>query len=168
MIGDGDSIAVAKIFRHGSSGPESLDVKSYMAQGTTVLLALPAAFSPTCTNSHLPGYVAQAANILAAGADRIACLSVNDSHVMHAWGKQLGAQDAGIDMLADADADFTRKIGAEIDLSAVGMGTRSKRYLMIIKDGVVVHLAVEPNPGALSVSSAESALTALKTGGFLT
>ena len=162
MISLDTTIPTAEIFRHGANGPETLNLQDYCAQGTTVLFALPAAFSPTCSEKQLPGYVRESANLKAAGADRIACLSVNDTFVMNAWGKQLGATDSGIDMLADASANFTESIGAAIDLSAKGMNTRSQRYAMIIIDGMVRYLAVEENAGELDTSSAEKTLEALK------
>ena len=163
MITVNSSIPSAKVFRHSSDGPETLDFAQYCTQGTTILFALPAAFSPTCTEKQLPGYVRESANFRASGTDRIACLSVNDSFVMNAWGKQLGASDSGIDMIADACCNFTRAIGADIDLTALGLNVRSTRYAMIIKDGTVVYLVVEENPSELDVASAENTLAVLKS-----
>ncbi len=162
MISVNASIPAAEIFRHGANGPETLNMQDYCAEGTTVLFALPAAFSPTCTEKQLPGYVRESANLKAAGADRIACLSVNDTFVMNAWGKQLGAMESGVDMLADASAAFSTAIDATIDLSAKGLNIRSQRYAMIIVDGVVRYLAAEENAGELDASSAEKTLEALK------
>ena len=163
MITLNSAIPAAEVFRHGKGGPETFDFQEYCASGTTILFALPAAFSPTCSEKQLPGYVRESANITAAGADRIACVSVNDTFVMNAWGKQLGAIDAGIDMIADAGAALTEALDATIDLSAKGLNIRSKRYAMIIVDGIIRHIAEEDNPGALDVSSAEKTLTALKS-----
>lgn len=163
MITSGNTIPTAEVFRHGANGPESFDFQKYCAEGTTVLFALPAAFSPTCSEKQLPGYVRESANLKAAGADRIVCLSVNDTFVMNAWGKQLGAIDSGIDMIADARAELTQAFDAGIDLSAKGLNIRSTRYAMIIVDGVIRYLAEEDNPGVLEVSSAEKTLATLKS-----
>ena len=163
MITLNSPIPTAEVFRHGSNGPETFEFQNYCAEGITVLFALPAAFSPTCSEKQLPGYVRESANLKAAGADRIACLSVNDTFVMNAWGKQLGAIDSGIDMIADAGAALTTALDAAIDLSAKGLNVRSRRYAMIIVDGTIRHIAEEDNPGILEASSAEKILAALKS-----
>ena len=130
--------------------------------GLVVVFGLPAAFSPTCTESHLPGFVRETANITAKGVKTMACVSVNDRFVMNAWGNQLGAIEAGISMIADVNADFTRAIGAELDLTAAGLGLRSTRYAMIAQDGVIKHIAVD-EPGKLEGASAEAILKILGT-----
>lgn len=124
-----------------------------------VLFALPGAFTPTCSASHLPGFVIRADDLFARGIDSILCLSVNDAHVMQAWGEQHNVEDR-VRMIADGNADFTRAIGLEIDRSEVGMGIRSQRYAMIVNDGVVERLELEA-PGAFEVSDADSILNAL-------
>jgi peroxiredoxin len=112
------------------------------------------AFTPTCSKKHLPGYVKEADAIKAKGVDTIACMAVNDVFVLDAWGKAAGAGEKVL-MLADGNAEFTRKLGLEMDASKYGMGLRSKRFSMIVVDGVVKELNVEA-PGEFSVSSAES------------
>ena len=124
-----------------------------------VLFAVPGAFTPTCSNQHLPGFIEKADEIKAKGVDTIACLSVNDAFVMGAWGKDQGAGDK-VAMLADGSADFTKAMGLELDLSGRGFGLRSQRYAMIVDDGVVTALNVEAG-GAFEVSSAEAILAAL-------
>ena len=122
-----------------------------------VLFAVPGAFTPTCSHSHLPGYVALADKIKAKGVDSIICLSVNDAFVMDAWGKQANAEE--IIMLADGDASFTKSIGLDMDTDNFG-GVRSVRYSMLVDDGVVRALNIE-DPGRFEVSDAESMLKSL-------
>lgn len=162
MISPGSPVPSAKAFRHGVGKPESFDIADYVATGTTVLVGLPAAFSPTCTDRQLPDYVKNSDKIKASGVDRIACLSVNDSFVMQAWGKSLGVEKSGIEMIADCSANFTRAIGADVDLSAVGLNTRSTRYAMVIKEGVVVAVLDEESPGDFRASSTDEVLKALQ------
>lgn len=124
-----------------------------------VLFAVPGAFTPTCSDHHLPGYVMRAEEILAKGVDTVACVAVNDHHVMGAWSNARGTGDQ-ILMLADGNGDFARAMGLEVDLSAFGMGRRSRRYAAIIEDGVVKKLNVE-QPGRLEVSTADEILKLL-------
>ena len=124
-----------------------------------VLFAVPGAFTPTCSMKHLPGFVAQAEKIRAKGVDDVVCVAVNDAFVMDAWGKSSGATDK-VRMLADGNGDFTRAVGLELDASGFGMGKRSQRYGMVVKDGKVEQLHVEPGPG-LNVCSADSMLAQL-------
>ena len=121
-----------------------------------VVFSLPGAFTPTCSARHLPGYTEHAAALKAKGVDTVACVSVNDVFVMSAWGK---AQNVGDDvlMLADGNAAFTKALGLEMDGSKFGMGTRSQRYAMVVKDGVVETLNVEA-PGEFKVSAADYVL----------
>ncbi len=121
-----------------------------------VLFAVPGAFTPTCHANHLPGYLEQADAIRAKGVDEIAVVAVNDHHVMGAWEKATGA-DGKILFLADGASLFTRAVGLDIDLGAAGLGLRSKRYAMIVEDGVVKALNVEEAPG-VSVSGAAAIL----------
>ena len=122
-----------------------------------VMFAVPGAFTPTCSHSHLPGFVALADKIKAKGIDSIICLSVNDAFVMDAWGKQANAEE--IIMLADGDAEFTKSIGLDMDTDNFG-GVRSVRYSMLVDDGVVRALNIE-DPGRFEVSDAESMLKSL-------
>jgi len=124
-----------------------------------VLFAVPGAFTPTCSAKHLPGFVRDAEAIRGKNVDEIVCVSVNDVFVMDAWGKAAGAASK-VRMLADGNGDFTRAVGLELDASGFGMGKRSQRYGMVVKDGKVEQLHVEDGPG-LNVCSAESMLSKL-------
>lgn len=125
-----------------------------------VLIAVPGAFTPACSQRHLPGYVERAADIKAKGIDEIACVAVNDAFVMGAWGRDQKAEGK-VRMLADGSGDFTRALGLELDLSKGGLGIRSKRYSMLVDDGVVKSLNVEQQPGQVDVSGVEAMLKAL-------
>jgi len=125
-----------------------------------VLIAVPGAFTPACSQRHLPGYVERAADIKAKGIDEIACVAVNDAFVMGAWGREQKAEGK-VRMLADGSGDFTRALGLELDLSKGGLGIRSKRYSMLVDDGVVKSINVEQQPGQVDVSGAEAMLKAL-------
>jgi peroxiredoxin len=155
----GDKVPQGKFSVMGANGPEPLASDALFGGKKVVLFAVPGAFTPTCSAKHLPGYVELAARIRALGVDAIACLAVNDVFVMSAWGKAGNVGDK-IVMLADGNGDYTRALGLELDATGFGMGRRSKRFSMIVDDGVVRQLNVEP-PGQFGVSSAESALAQL-------
>ena len=139
-----------------SLGPNSFDVAEATKGKTVAIFALPGAFTPTCSAKHVPGYVAKAAELAAAGVDEVWCVSVNDAFVMGAWGRD--QQTAGkVRMMADGSADFTKAVGLTLDLTANGMGLRSQRYSMLVKDGVVKTLNVEA-PGKFEVSDADTML----------
>ena len=148
--------ADTKLMEMGDAGPKQVTVGELTKGKTVVLFAVPGAFTPTCSMKHLPGFVDKAAEIRGKGVDEIICLSVNDAFVMGAWGKEHGA-GGKVRMVADGNGDFTRALGLEMDASGFGMGSRSKRYAMLVKDGKVTELLVEP-AGGLNVSSAESVL----------
>jgi peroxiredoxin len=156
----GDTLpADLKLKEMGESGPKDVTLGEITRGKKVVLFAVPGAFTPTCSMKHLPGFVEHAAAIRAKGVDEIVCVAVNDAFVMDAWGKASGAAGK-VRMLADGNGEFTRAMGLELDASGFGMGKRSQRYAMIVKDGKVEHLLVEPGPG-LNVSSAESVLAKL-------
>jgi peroxiredoxin len=155
----GDKVPQGKFTVMGANGPEPLASDALFGGKKVVLFSVPGAFTPTCSAKHLPGYVELAARIRALGVDAIACLAVNDVFVMSAWGKAGNVGDK-IVMLADGNGDYTRALGLELDATGFGMGRRSKRFSMIVDDGVVRQLNVEP-PGQFGVSSAESALAQL-------
>src|SRR5262249_41137486 len=125
-----------------------------------VLFAVPGAFTPACSQRHLPGFVEKAADIKAKGVDEIACVAVNDAAVMTAWGKDRKTEGK-VTMLSDGSGDFVRALGLELDLSKNGLGIRSKRYSMLVDNGVVKSLSVEQAPGQVEASSAEAMLRAL-------
>lgn len=157
MIKVGDKIPSAKITVIDSEGQNSVAASHYFAEKKVVLFAVPGAFTPTCSESHLPGYVVKADDIKAKGVDAIACLSVNDSFVMKSWQDAQNAEH--IAMVADGGAAFTKALGLEMDTADFG-GVRSQRYSMIVDNGVVTQLNVEA-PQAFDVSDAETALSQL-------
>ena len=138
------------------SGPGALSADELFAGKKVVLVSVPGAFTPTCSASHLPGFVQNAAAIAAKGVDSIAFISVNDVFVMDAWGKDQNVAGQ-IAMLADGNGDYARALGLEMDGTAFGMGMRSQRFAIIADDGVATHVAVEA-PGQFDVSKAESVL----------
>ena len=155
----GDKVPSAKLRVMTSDGPKEVTTDEIFKSKRVVLFALPGAFTPTCSAKHLPGFVQNAGAIRAKGVDTIACLSVNDAFVMDAWGKD---QEVGnkVMMVADGNAEFTRAVGLESDASGYGMGIRSKRYAMVVENGVVKALNVERS-GTFEVSSAEAVMKAL-------
>lgn len=156
----GDSLpADLKLKEMGEGGPKDVTVGEIFKGKKVVLFAVPGAFTPTCSMKHLPGFLEQATAIKAKGVDDVVCLSVNDAFVMGAWGTANNAKGK-VRMLADGNGDFTKAVGLSLDASGFGMGTRSQRYAMVVKDGKVEQLFVEPGPG-LTVSSAEAVLSRL-------
>jgi peroxiredoxin len=137
-------------------GPNAFQVADLVKGKTIVIFGLPGAYTPTCSAKHVPGYVEHAAALKAAGVDEIWCVSVNDAFVMGAWGRDQGTAGK-VRMMADGSAAFTQATGLTLDLTARGMGLRSQRYSMLVKDGVVQTLNVE-GPGAFAVSDAETML----------
>ena len=150
----GDRLPEATFTTMTPEGPKPLTTAEVFSGKKVVLFSVPGAFTPTCSKQHLPGYVKQADELKAKGVASIVCLAVNDVFVMDAWAKSQGA-DGKVVMLADGNADFTKKIGLELDASKFGMGTRSQRFSLIAEDGVVTSLNVEA-PGKFEVSSCEA------------
>lgn len=143
-----------------SAGPTPVDIAEVTRGKTIAIFGLPGAFTPTCSSKHLPGYIEKFEDLRAAGVDEIWCLSVNDAFVMGAWGREQNTAGK-IRMVADGSADFTRQTGLELDLSARGMGLRSKRYSMLVVDGEVRRLNVEA-PGKFEVSDAQTLLDQIR------
>ena len=154
----GDSIPEATMNIMGDKGPQKITTADIFSGKKVVLFAVPGAFTPTCSAAHLPGYVANADKIKAAGVDAIVCVSVNDSFVMDAWSKGQNAEE--IMMVGDGNGDFTKAMGTVLDGSGFGLGTRSTRYSLIAEDGKITALNLEQG-GAFEVSSAEAILAAL-------
>ena len=142
-------------------GPKPVETKDYFAGKTVVLFGLPGAFTPTCHKNHLPGFIVSEAAFKAKGVDAIAMTSVNDHFVLSAWSDATGAK-GHIDFLADGAGAFAKALGLDIDLTERGMGVRSKRYSMLVKDGVVKELNVEPQPGVADLSGAAHILEQIK------
>lgn len=152
-IAVGDKLPSATFMEMTADGPQPRTSDEIFAGKTVALFAVPGAFTPTCSAKHLPGFIDKAGDLSAKGIDEIVCTSVNDVFVMGAWGEQSGA-DGKVRMLADGNGDFARALGLELDAKGFGMGERSQRYSMLVKDGVVTELNVEEG-GGYKVSSAD-------------
>lgn len=157
MIQQGQALPTHTFSLLSNEGMQALTTDDLFANKKVIVFALPGAFTPTCSNTHLPGYVVNFDNFKALGVDSIICLSVNDAFVMKAWGEQQNAEN--LVMLADGDASFTKALGLEKDTGAFG-GLRSQRYAMVVENGVVSYLAVEAEK-QFEVSSAEALLAHL-------
>ncbi|MDA8373721.1 MAG: peroxiredoxin [Actinomycetota bacterium] len=155
----GSRIPDVKVVAVEGGSTKEVSTGEYLGSGKVVLFGVPGAFTPTCSDYHLPGFVIRAEEIKAKGVDKIACVAVNDAFVMKAWAASQNIQDE-VTLLADGNGDFAKAAGLELDGSGFGMGLRNQRYAMIIEDGVATFVAVEPG-GGLSVSSAESVLAHL-------
>ena len=153
----GDKIPSATFTQMKDGKPTPVTTDELFGGKTVAIFALPGAFTPTCSAKHVPGFVQNYDAFKGKGVDSIACVSVNDAFVMGAWGKDQGAGDK-VAMLADGNGDFTRAVGLEFDASKFGMGKRSQRYSLLVKNGVVKSLNVD-EPGAYDVSSAEHMLS---------
>jgi peroxiredoxin len=157
MIQVGDTFPNINVQTMTKDGPTAVNTVELFAGKKVVLFAVPGAYTPTCSAAHLPGFVVNADTIKAKGVDDIVCTSVNDAFVMSAWGQSANAEH--LTMLADGNAELANALGLVLDASGFGMGARSKRYAMIIDNGVVSHLAVDE--AGFELSSAEAILAAL-------
>ena len=153
----GDKVPSGMFTVMGAEGPTGISTADIFEGKKVVLFAVPGAFTPTCSMAHLPGFVVHVDDIKAKGVDTVACMSVNDVFVMHAWGQSANAEH--LMMLADGNAEFTAALGLELDGTGFGMGKRSQRFAMIVEDSIVSMLNVDA--GALEGSSAEAVLAAL-------
>ncbi|MGJ8529757.1 redoxin family protein [Maritalea sp.] len=142
-------------------GPEDINFADYVAEGISVLFCVPAAFSTTCHNNHLPGFIGNIDKFASLGVNRVACLSVNDHFVMSAWAEQTGAMGK-IDMIADGNAELAVAMKSQLDASGGGMGTRFTRCAYIVKDGIVVRAFQEENLGVAAQTGADSLLAAME------
>ena len=157
-INVGDKVPSCTLKVMGESGPQDIATDEIFAGKKVVLFAVPGAFTPGCTMTHLPGYVVGYDDFKAKGVDTVACIAVNDAFVMGAWGDAQNAEN--LLMLADGNGEFTAAVGLELDGSGFGLGTRSQRYAMIVDDGTVSTLSVEEGAG-VDVSAAEKILELL-------
>jgi glutaredoxin/glutathione-dependent peroxiredoxin len=153
----GDRLPDATFRLVTEDGPRPVGTKEFFSGKKVVLFGLPGAFTPTCHKNHLPGFIANEQAFKAKGVDAIAMTSVNDHHVLAAWSKASGA-DGKVNFLADGNADFAKAAGLDFDASAGGLGVRSRRYAMLVEDGVVKKLNIEEAPGKVDLSSAEHLL----------
>ncbi len=159
-INVGDELPSVMLRQVTPEGPKEVSTDDFFRGKKVALFAVPGAFTPACSQRHLPGFVDKAADIKAKGIDEIACVAVNDAAVMGAWGKDQKT-DGKVTMLADGSGDFVRALGLELDLSKGGLGIRSKRYSMLVDNGVVKAINIEQQPGQVDASSAETMLKAL-------
>jgi peroxiredoxin len=156
----GDRLPSLTLRQVTPEGPKEVTTDSFFGGKRVALFAVPGAFTPACSQRHLPGYVDKAADLKAKGIDEIACVAVNDAAVLTAWGRDQRSEGK-VTMLADGSGEFARALGLELDLSRLGLGMRSQRYSMLVEDGVVKTLNIEPAAGNVESSSAEAMLKAL-------
>lgn len=159
-IKPGDTIPSATLRTPSQDGPANITTDEIFAGKTVVLFAVPGAFTPTCQNNHLPGYIELKDELRAKGAETIAVVAVNDVFVMDAWRKANGGEN-DILFLADGNAEFAKAVGLDVDLNAKGFGTRSQRYSMLVRDGIVQTVNIEDAPGQAEKSSARAMLEQL-------
>ncbi|HVB18541.1 MAG TPA: peroxiredoxin [Stellaceae bacterium] len=156
----GDKVPSATLRYLSPEGPKEITTDELFGGKKVALFAVPGAFTPACSQRHLPGYVDKAADLKAKGVDTIACVAVNDVFVMNAWGKSQNVGDK-VMMLADGSGEFAHAVGLEMDARSRGLGMRSLRYSMLVDNGVVKSLNVEAQPGQVEASSADAMLKAL-------
>ncbi len=155
-----DALPEATLFEYKDQQINKFKLSKVIKDKRIIIFAVPGAFTPTCSEQHLPGYVSNAENFHKKGVDELWCLAVNDPFAMYAWGL-VGKSLSTIRMVADGNAEFTKKIGLEKDLSEIGLGLRSMRYAMVIEGGKVSSIFVEDDPGKLQKSDAKSVLESL-------
>ncbi|WP_170410792.1 peroxiredoxin [Ruegeria arenilitoris] len=161
MISTGETLPDATLTQLGADGPEEVRISDKTKGRKVVIFAVPGAYTPTCSSAHVPSFIRTKDQFTANGVDEIICVSVNDPFVMKAWGEATGAADAGLTMLGDASAEFTKAIGMEFDAPPAGLYARSKRYAMLVEDGKVTALNVEESPGTCEISAGETLLDAI-------
>lgn len=157
----GDTLTSAEFQYMGSDGPAAHTISDLTSGKKIVIFALPGAYTGVCSTAHMPSFIRNADAIREKGVDGIYCLAVNDVFVMEAWAKELGADAAGIGMLSDGDGSFTAAVGMDFTAPPVGLIGRSKRYSMIVDDGVITALNLEENPGVCDISGGETILDQL-------
>jgi cytochrome c peroxidase len=160
-ISTGATLPDATLVKMGEKGPEAVPLADKLKGRKVALFAVPGAFTPTCHSAHVPSFIRTKDQFAAKGVDEIICISVNDPFVMKAWGEATGATVAGITMLSDAASEFTKAIGMNFDAPPAGLVARSKRYAMIVEDGVVTVFHPEESPGTCDISGGEALLAAI-------
>ncbi|PYG29104.1 peroxiredoxin [Pelagimonas varians] len=160
-ISVGDTLPDTHLGRMGKDGPEQVALSALTKGRKVVIFALPGAYTGTCSTAHVPSFIRTRDDFTAKGVDEVICLSVNDPFVMHAWGESTGATAAGITMLGDAEAEFTKTAGMDFSAPPAGLIDRSKRYALMAEDGVVKVLHAEENPGVCDISGGEALLASL-------
>ncbi len=160
-ITQGDTLPDATLVELGADGPAAVQLSAKTKGRKVVIFAVPGAFTPTCHSAHVPSFIRTKDQFDAKGVDEIICVSVNDPFVMKAWGEATGAAAAGITMLGDAESAFTSAIGMDFSAPPAGLLARSKRYAMLVDDGVVTLLQEEESPGVCDVSGGEALLASM-------
>jgi peroxiredoxin len=160
-ITTGDNLPNATLLLMGDDGPTSVTMVEKLTDRKVVIFGLPGAYTGTCSTAHVPSFMRTAEAFKAKGVDEIICLSVNDPFVMKAWGDDTGASAAGITMLGDAESEFTKAIGMNFSAGPVGFVERSKRYSMLVENGIVTILNAEESPGQCEISAGETLLEAM-------
>lgn len=160
-IQQGDTLPEAELISMGENGPETVSLGEITKGRKVVIFGLPGAYTGTCTTAHVPSFIRTKDQFDAKGVDEIICFSVNDPFVMAAWGESTGATAAGLRLLADPAADFTKALGMNFTAPPVGFYDRSKRHAMYVEDGVVRVLHVDENPGQCTVTAGEGLLEAI-------
>ncbi len=160
-VSAGDRMPEAELIRLGEDGPEAVATADLMRGRRIAVFAVPGAFTGTCTSAHVPSFIRTKDRFDAAGVDEVIGVAVNDPFVMAAWSKSTGAGEAGITMLGDPSGAFTRAMGMGFDAPPAGFHGRSRRYAMLVEDGVVKVIQVEESPGTCDVSGGEALLEAM-------
>lgn len=161
VIEVGNMLPPANLLRIGDEGPESVELSNLIKDRKVVIFGLPGAYTGTCTTAHVPSFVRTKDQFASKGVSDIICVSVNDPFVMAAWAEATGAKAAGLTFLADADASFTKAVGMNFTAPPVGFFDRSKRYAMLVENGVVKLLHAEESPGVCEASAGEGLLAAM-------
>ncbi len=163
-ISVGDALPEATLMTLGNEGPEQVPLGDRLGKGRTVIFAVPGAFTPTCSDAHMPSYTGNVDGLKANGIDKVICIAVNDPFVTAAWAATTGASESGVEVLADPECSFTKALGLEFSAPPVGLLDRSLRYSMLVENGKVAMLNVEENPGVCELSSARTLLDQLSEG----
>lgn len=160
-ISTGDKLPSATLAVMGASGPDTVNLDEKLKGRKVVIFGLPGAYTGTCSTAHVPSFIRTKDGFAAKGVDEIICISVNDPFVMDAWGKDTGATEAGLTFLGDPMSEFTKAIGMDFTAPPAGLVDRSKRYSMLVEDGVVTQLNEEASPGECEISAGETLLESL-------
>jgi len=161
QIQEGHSIPSVTVKKMGEDGLIDINIADHIANKKVIIFAVPGAFTPTCSQQHLPSYIKNYDSIRASGIDEIICISVNDPFVMAEWEKASGAAGK-VTMIPDGNAELTKNIGMDFDGAGFGLGTRSLRYLMYVEHGKVTDLQIENSPGDMTITSGDECLSLLK------